>query len=119
MNLNRTPKRSDPERWRYVRGTYKRYSISTYGRIRSNLYRQRNSLGSLRYLQPQQLDPKPRTDNREGLWCKIVVNRRKRQVNIARLVATHFLYVPVGNPKLRHINGDKEDCHVANLEWIR
>ncbi len=103
-----------------MQGTVKRYSISNHGRLRRNAYSKRNSLGYVRYLQTQLLEPQPRTDNREGLWAKLrAPDGRLRQVNIGRLVATHFLYVPVGNPELHYINSNKEDCHLANLEWIR
>lgn len=45
------------------------------------------------------------------------LGRHDRRIH--RLVAEAFLGTqPDGRPEINHINGDKGDCRVANLEWV-
>ena len=105
------------EHWKYIRGTARHYSISTHGRVRANTYKIRDALGRVRWYEERMLEPKPRADGREGLWCKLAMYGRKRQVNVARLVATHFLYQPTNKTRLVCMDGNPENCHLSNLEW--
>lgn len=45
-------------------------------------------------------------------------NSGQKQLSIHRLVAQHFIPNPYGFPQVNHINGDKKDNRVQNLEWV-
>lgn len=57
---------------------------------------------------------KPRM-NDNGYY--IVTLDQEQQV-VHRLVALHFIPNPWGHPQVNHIDGDKSNNHVSNLEWV-
>lgn len=56
---------------------------------------------------------KPRTNPNGYLF----VTLDGKQLSIHRLVALHFLPNPYGYPQVNHIDGDKTNNHINNLEW--
>ena len=108
---------AEEEYWKFIRGTLRRYSVSNHGRIRSNAYRIRRANGSVRWYEVGYLEPKPRTDDRKGLWCKLKVHGRARQINVGICVAEHWLYKPIRGGTVVWLDGNHENCHVSNLAW--
>lgn len=91
-----------PERWRRIKG-YPDYLVSSRGRVWS-AHRKRC------------LKPRRYKSGYYGfLLCSNGVCREKR---INRLVAQAFLENPENLPAVNHIDGDKANNDVSNLEWI-
>lgn len=104
MNLEN----SISEIWKPIKG-YEEYEVSNYGNVRSikKLHRRKGPL----YMKPM--------DNGYGyyvvtLWKK---NKRKNQY-IHRLVAEAFIPNPDDLPQVNHLDYDRHNNSVSNLEWI-
>lgn len=83
---------------------YPDYDASNLGRVRS--------LGSG---VPVVLTPK--TDRLGYLWLSLRINGKNKRCLVHRLVAETFMPNPDNKPEVNHINGDKADNRVENLEW--
>lgn len=79
------------------------YLVSNYGNIRSV---------------KKGIKLVPQVAKRGGyLVIKIVYSGKKKCVKVHRLVAESFLLNPVYKPQVNHIDGNKLNNHVSNLEW--
>lgn len=105
----------DTSTWASVLGYEGYYEISTSGQIRS-LDRSIVTASGERFIKGKLLRAK---NNGYGykfvLLCKDGI---KRCGYIHRLVAQAFHPNPENKPQVNHINGDKEDNTVQNLEWV-
>lgn len=98
------------EIWRDVSGYEGYYQVSNYGRVRStyNSYRKGDAEY---YVMKGSLDT--------GGYRQVLLtsNGRPRNFKIHKLVATAFIPNPNGYKELNHIDEDKTNNHVDNLEW--
>lgn len=87
----------------FIDGKYSGYSISSFGRVQNNC--------TGRYLKP--------SSGRDGyLHVCLFVNGKKYGKLVHRLVAEYFIPNPDKLPQVNHIDEDKTNNKVWNLEWV-
>ena len=65
---------------------------------------------TLRFIKPQ--------SNGRYLKVTLSINGKERQFLVHRLVAKAFIPNPQNKPEVNHINGNRYDNRVENLEWV-
>ena len=89
------------ERWSQIPNTH--YSISSEGRVRND---ETNKMKSM--------------DETSDGYHKVDLysNGKRTSVRVHRLVAEAFIPNPNELPQINHIDGNKENNNVKNLEWV-
>ena len=109
------------EIWKDVKGFEGFYQVSNFGRVRSlDRFRQNGERGLCkvkgRMLKPYKFTPKRASG--DFYWqVKFSVNGRRKKYNVHRLVAETFIPNTNRYPCVNHIDGNKQNNHVDNLEW--
>lgn len=96
------------EVWREIEGTDGRYEVSNTGKIRSNNYKNSDRVQEL----------KPAKDKKGYLRTVITIDGKAKTIKVHREIAKAFLPNPNNLPQVNHKDGNKENNHVTNLEWI-
>ena len=108
---------TENEIWKDIKGYEGYYQISNFGKVKSLDRVQINSLGYKRKLIGRILKP----SLRQG-YPRIILAKDGdiKHINIHRLVAKHFVKNNniEENNCVNHIDGNKENNHYSNLEWI-
>lgn len=88
------------EKWRPIKGLEGKYEVSDVGRVRSLVF------------------GKPKIMCQTNGLGYQMVNINKKPIGVHRLVAEAFIPNPENKPFVNHINGDRRDNAVENLEWV-
>lgn len=100
------------EIWKDVVGYEGLYQVSNLGNVKR--------VGSFRgvnkaYLNNYYLKP---LDNGKGYFrIKLTVNNKSKRVMLHRIIAEAFIENQNQYPCINHINGNKKDNRIENLEW--
>lgn len=99
------------EEWKDIRGFEGFYQISWDGNVRSL-----DRFDGIRDLEGQPIKPNLKQNGylQVGLRKK---GKRKWEL-IHRLVAIHFIDNPENKPQVNHIDGNKQNNSIYNLEWV-
>jgi len=92
------------EIWKAIPGYEGLYEASTLGRIRS-VYRYQKVL-------------KPMISNRGYERVDLFKEKHRKQHSVHRLVAITFLCNPFCKPEVNHIDENKRNNRLENLEWV-
>lgn len=104
------------EKWEKITGYEDLYEISTFGRVRSlERTAKRNKQGDITIKEKMlslQITPK-------GYFrVQLAKNGQQKNYMVHRLVADAFLPNSKNRPQVNHLNGDKTNNNVTNLEWV-
>ena len=105
------------EIWKDVEEFENNYQISNFGRLRSVARKINSSVQpcGFRINNPRIIVPQ---DNGNGYQQYYVMFNNVRVVKYAhRLVAKYFISNPDEKTEVNHIDGNKANNHVSNLEW--
>lgn len=110
------------EEWKDIKGFEGRYQISNFGRIKSLertfVYSASNQTGvefeSQKYCPEKTIKPYARSGY---LHIQLKKHSRSYNFSIHRLVAEHFIPNPENLPFVNHIDENKQNNRVDNLEW--
>ena len=89
------------EEWRAVVGYEGKYEVSSFGNVRSSKGLLNGSV--------------KRNGYKQVILC---FQRPIKHINIHRLVAVAFIPNPDNKPQVNHIDGNKLNNNVTNLEWV-
>lgn len=93
------------------------YLVSNYGRVKTidhSVWCKANNSYSIR----KGIMCKLSNNNSKKYWrVKIQINNKGKMFAVHRLVAEAFIPNPNNYPQVNHIDGDKNNNHISNLEW--
>lgn len=104
------------ECWKPVRGYENLYEVSNLGQVRSLPREVPFINGSVRRLKGKIL--KPLIDHSGYLYVCLAINGTQKSKFVHRLVAESFIDIGDSTLEVNHIDGNKSNNCVDNLEWV-
>lgn len=107
------------EEWKPIKGFEEYYSISNFGRVKSNkrIDVKKRKTGTIYKTITQEKILKHKFNNRKYHMVGFSVKNIKKYFTVHRLVGLHFIPNPNNKPQINHLFGDKKDNRMWMLEW--
>ena len=105
------------EEWRVIQGFEERYSVSNMGRVKVHKSILNGANGCKRHMPEKILKPKKPKNGYLMVALGRNIDGTRRTKLIHRLVAEAFIPNPEGKPTVNHIDENKRNNRVDNLEW--
>lgn len=105
-----------PEIWVDIHGYEGSYQVSDHGRVRSLDREVKHPRWGTMKRKGKLLKPVYNSDGYAGVF--LYSEGKSRRASVHRLVAEHFIDNPKHESEVNHINEDKRDNSVQNLEWV-
>lgn len=105
---------SDLEQWKLIEGFSSKFSISNFGRVKSNARIVNNHTG---FINKKDMILKQQKNHKGYPVVTLQDGNYKKTVMVHRLVAKAFIENANNKPQVNHIDGNKENNHFSNLEW--
>lgn len=102
-------------KWKEVKGYEGRYIISNYGEVIS-LPRYKNNKSKLQYVEPKEILQYVNKNN-GYIYVMLCKNGKQKNIRLHRLVAEAFIPNSENLLQINHIDGNKQNNKVNNLEW--
>lgn len=103
------------EIWKPVNGYEGHYEISNKGRIKSVQRTIKSTSGDrvlLSKIKPVFIGP------HGYMFAHLRKDKKARTIPVHRIIAIAFIPNPEGKPCVNHIDADKTNFHISNLEWV-
>lgn len=104
----------DKENWKDVLNYEDRYEVSNYGNIRS---KERMKYNGKRYHKFKSKILNQRLDSLNRYLLVSFYKNTHKTFLVHRVVAKAFIPNPLNLPQINHINENKTDNRISNLEW--
>ena len=102
--------------WVKIKGYEDFYEISSSGEIRSKDRTVTDKIGRTRSWKGKVLNPNIAPN---GYYrVSFSINRKRKQFYVHRLIAEYFIPNPDNLPQVNHIDGNKLNNSLDNLEWV-
>ena len=103
------------EIWKDIEGYEGLYQVSTCGNVKSLPKVRRNGTGT--YIQKEKL-LKPSNTSTGYKKVELCKDGKRKSFKVHRLVAQAFIPNPENKREVNHIDGNKHNNNVNNLEWV-
>jgi len=104
------------EIWKPIKGFEGYYEVSNKGRVKS-LSRIVYDAGTAKTRKTKEIILKLQLRKKGYLYVNLNKNSKHKAIGVHRLVAYAFISNPENKPQVNHINENKTDNTVNNLEW--
>lgn len=106
----------ETEIWKDIKGYEGVYQVSNYGRVKS-LQRYRVSKSGTNQNVNEKILKQSCGKTHKYLNVTLAKNKKNKTFQIHRLVALYFIPNPLNKSQVNHIDGNKQNNCVDNLEW--